>query len=260
MSAFKNLVSERHVGSVPKAYADFLVQPVADDPTKANASYENWEFDHASHRRFFVGGMRWFLRTTDLKAVDLTRYTDAAVRAAAIRPQVVNMPNSDDKWNALSRNQIRAAREKEPMFFQKAVLTIIACELALADLLNSDKRSRLVASGVSDASDVYRHMAVVPAVWNIDNFSTAYDAIKRSGPDAIGQLLAAAGQRSPEVFEGLAGISGKGATVTYETARRIRDGISALPLANTFVGKVRASPGNFLGRGNAMAEEEAELD
>lgn len=262
----------RQFDSRPTHYTEFLLHPIADDPTKATW-YPDWEHDHGDARRFFVGGMQWFLRRSGFKARELEPFAKAAVAEVKKLPTMENvkeMPNSGDHWNALSRNQIKAARDKEPMFIQKCILLIIACELATAAALEAFAQKKgadatlvlrgkaLDKAGVTSATMIYSKMAVVPAVWNINDFYRTYEELAKLGPAALSDVTSGAGQRSVRILEGLGCFDqkpkGVGRTVTYTTARKVRAAVKEL-YSTVWVGGIRATPGQRHGRGKAMAEE-----
>lgn len=246
MNYLHDIQSQGRGGGRPVNYEDLLFHPIADDPTVAGATcYKNWEFDHGTQRRFYVGGFLWFLGITGLNPNRLADgFKQDAVTVVGKQATWSTMPNSNNHWQEpLARQQFNLARNQSAIFFQKAALIIMACELAAEKILNSGR----TLSGVNVPGDIYKYMSIVPATWNINDFNDAFykDYISRQ-PAAIDALQNATAQPQPAVFGDLA----NGRTVSFEVALGVYNtiGTPALP-ASGFKGNVRARPGKkTLGR------------
>lgn len=238
----------------PKNAEALLLHPIADDPTPPDTeSYSHWEFDHASQRRFYVGGFLWFLSRTGMNANSLAAFKDKAVEAVADRTTWEEMPNSGSRWNEkIARQQFNLARNHRALFFQKAAIIIMACELAVEELLKSGREIK----DISGPEDVYKYMSIIPACWNVDEFNEGY-LNKLENVGALDRLREVTGQRSKAVYHDLA----NGHTSTFETAKRLREALETeLDPSSSSVGRVRARPGRRkLGKLRASEFETADF-
>jgi hypothetical protein len=233
----------------PTAYEALLFEPIADAPSNAGPSYTNWEFDHGRTPRFYVGGLLWFMRVSGIPDIQsLAEYGSRAVEEVEKNTIWAAMPNSGENWKDCSLNQFRYARLGRAVYFQKAALVIVACEIALTETTND---GRIVDKSVSP-DDVHHHMSIVPAVWNIDSFNPEYlTDLNHRHPNAKGALRDAAGQRSTDVIDRMA----EGYTVTSSTALDVKKYIDG-NFREHPVGNVRAHPGRKrLGRLRATDDE-----
>ncbi len=176
----------------PAAYEDLLDAPIADMPAADGRppvrSYSGWEFDHGPNRRFYLKGLRWFLRAARIGDVkSLTAYAQRAL-ATVHETGWTDFAPGDAHWDSLSYNQLRACRSQQPVFLQKAALILLACEHALADHGADALKAQM-----------YKHMKVLPAVYRIDLFDRAFiREAESAAPGFIGDLSAATGQ--PALF------------------------------------------------------------
>ena len=231
----------------PRAYSDLLARPIADDPGEASASYEDWEFDHGDAVRFYVGGIRRFMREVKTYEVQaMAAFAGEAAKVIEGQTDWRDMPLSSGKWDRVSLNQFSAAKKREPMMFAKAASVILACERMMAS--QKDK--------VPDPAHIYRYMKIVPACWTIGDFDEAFlKAARSSLGNFEPELLDATGQASGAVFEDMA----KGHPVTFETANAVakffKDRWPDRPL-----GALRARVRNKPGRLSASRAEVVDLD
>lgn len=231
VASYSQQQANRQVPAVrPARYEDLLLHPIADNPLSPNAaSYDNWEFDHGAKPRFHVAGLFWFSRLTGMTMQDLKEGYSEAAREEVQNTPWISMPNSQEAWTqAIARQQFQRARGAKATRFQKAGVIILACELALEDMLNNGANLP-----IKSAQEVYQNMAIVPAVWNIDDFNERY--LKSLSDNQILDL-AAASQQPKAVISALA----TGFTATYSTVELIKakaDTYSNKP------GRVRARPG-----------------
>lgn len=176
--------------SRPEDYEDLLLEAIQydvdlDDTDELEAvSYDDWEFDHGSSRRFYVDGLRRFMRETGIQTVDaIAGYGEAAVKEVAEKTDWAKMPNSNSHWtDSIATNQFRHARNGVPVFFQKAALIIVACELAAGDAIekaakankNKDSKKDDKEISLKSASEIYSFMSIRPACYNVDRFNKGY--------------------------------------------------------------------------------------
>ncbi|MET1416810.1 hypothetical protein ABVF61_31430 [Roseibium sp. HPY-6] len=238
MDYLANIIQQQRQAVRPANYEDLLFHPIADDPTTSGAScYSNWEFDHGTQPRFYVGGVLWFMRSTSLNANSLAGYKEEAVQAVSDRTNWSDMPNSNNNWTGqIARQQFNAARNHKPLFFQKAAVIIMACELAAEKMLASGR----TLQDINAAEDIYRFMSIIPACWNINDFDADFYNQHIAKDKAAQETLRRASKQSQKtVIAELA----NGHTVTYETARAIKSSIDDDLPDNVNVGDVRARPG-----------------
>ena len=236
----QRLLDQARPAERPEAHEGLLFEPVTHDPYAEDASYADWEFDHAAQRRFRVGGILWFFRTTSLTVQDFSLfYRDRAVASIAETGWTA-MPNSGRRWTEpIARTQFLEARRGLGLYFQKAALIIRASELALTDMI-ADGR----VTGFESGLEVYRHMSIIPCVWNVDDFNA--DLYGGLSPDERGQISDHIGQ-GQTLLSDLA----TGYCVTSASARLLKNKADEMAL-NPAPGRVRAKPGNRkLGRQKA---------
>ena len=246
----------------PRNLADLLSEPIVslqadegkDAPEKADVCYPGWEHHHGSSVRFYCRGYLSFLRlgvVEDTKDL-FRRFGEKAVKAAESETNWTNMPGPKRVWDEISNNQFRSARNAEAMYFQKAALVILACELAVADALANGKEVR----GVRSAADVYSFMKIVPACFNVDGLNEKYvERLTKDRANAVNQIAAAAKQ-PPSVIIDLS----KARTVTRATAEKIVDYVLARPGDYDPIGPVRGRPGKKLGIKRCSPDETIDLD
>ncbi len=230
---YRELLEQGRRPERPTHYSALLFQPIADNPTAPGAAcYSNWEFDHGHKQRFYVAGFRWFMAATGIENMQTltSQYGAKAVEAAA-RTDWTKMPNSAKRWNELSPNQLRAAKNIDPMFFQKAALVMLACEAAIEDRQSSTTEPLKVPV---TPGDVYAKMAIIPAVWTIEDYNkkVADEVAKVPGlATTIREVL----DQPAQTLEGMA----NGHSVTNSTAFLLKE---ELKKAKIVCGPVRAKP------------------
>lgn len=230
----------------PEHYSELLREPISLE--KGQPSFAGWEFAHGSRQRFYVDGMQWFIRTSGIqRAQELDRYGPLAAEELEHGITWHEMPMSGNNWNDCSDIQFRRARNVKPIFYQKAALVILACELALAD--------RIRVGRVNDkqvtALDVYKNMSIIPACWHIDEFDrTALKRLTDADPDVLNKLRDRSAQTAKTFVDHLA----TGHTVTLKTAKAVKRYIDeAQPKLG--IGSLNARQSNGLGTKNATEFE-----
>lgn len=253
MPSYLDLVSKQTRSKKrPSSYDELLFNPVSDNPEASQAEcYQDWEFDHGSHSRFYVGGFRWFLRQTGWSANQISEFARAAVETVNQETNWHEMPESGELWSQpVARVRFNSVKNGEPQRFAKAAMVVMACELAVADALNNGREFKEIES----PEDIYGKMTIIPACWNIDDFNQKTLAQIDQTPGAMEAIKAETGQRNSKVFEQLA----SGNAVTWETANKLKKFLERSEMEHLKVGEVRARPGRMLGRKKASDEEEVD--
>lgn len=238
MNYLADIAEQNRTAARPENYEALLFHPIADDPTATDATcYPNWEFDHGLQRRFYVGGILWFLRSARINANSLAGFKDDAIVAVRERTDWSNMPNSNNNWTGqIARQQYNAARNHTPLFFQKAAIVIMSCELAAEAMLANGR----VLQDIDTPQDIYRFMSVIPACWNVNDFNKDfYNQYVAKDKAAQEKLKVAATLSQKAVLWDLA----DGHTVTYETAKAVKEAIDQDFPEDVNVGEVRSKPG-----------------
>lgn len=185
------------IGSRPQKVTDLLSQDITQP---------GWSINVASSKVFFVRGVTW-LRENLLR------------QSNSINPYVTALPSylkdyedflgGDFDWaqrfstrqagNAISLNRRKALR------FDKAVLTILSCDLYARNIFDEDRQP----------STVFGNMFVEPSVFYIRDFDkAAMNEMLESKPDMLEILRDGTDQTSRKVFEQMA----SGMNVTKELA------------------------------------------
>ena len=162
-----------------------------------------------------------------------------------------DMPASGDRWQNCSLNQFRSAKNRKPIYFQKAALVIAACEIVLAERLASSKSLRRPTT----IGDLYTNMSIIPAVWNINDFDKPFvKSLLEADAGAHDKIRDAAGQSSRTFLDHMA----SGSTVTAPTAHAVKSYID-LNCPTVTCGNVRAKPGVKGGTLNATDFEDLDV-
>ncbi|MFL9841726.1 hypothetical protein ABS767_12190 [Sphingomonas sp. ST-64] len=234
----------------PEHYSVLLREPISLE--KGQDSFDGWEFAHGARQRFYVDGMQWFARTSGIqRAQDLDRYGPLAAETIEHGMTWHQMPMSGNNWNDCSDIQFRRARNRHPMFFQKAALVILACELALADRIRVGR----VNDKTVTALDVYSKMSIIPACWHIDDFDrAALKTLIESDEEALTKLRDAAAQTKKTFVEHMV----VGHTVTLKTAKAVKKYLDENH-PHLGVGAINARLSNGLGTKNATEFEHIDV-
>ena len=261
----------------PEHAEGLLLYPIADDPLSPGAtSDEKWAKEHCLEQRFYVGGWEWFVDLTGISIQKLTEYKKrAALEAKSSGWPALNgatggiVTKAKGQWGAIAPQQFFNVAKNRPVLFPKAALFILACELALSDLLEArenpdDPRYAALAeedvqiSGeITTGCEVYRHMSIVGACWNINDFNNSYVQKKiELVPTCFLELSSQFDEQQPTaLFEEITA----GHTITYPTARKIKD--YADNTSPPEVGDVRAKSGKkLLGTKKAAPSEIVSLN
>lgn len=261
----------------PEHAEDLLLYPIADDPDSSGAVCDgDWVKEHALDQRFYIGGLDWFTSITGYGAARIADYRYRAVSEARNSNWPAMKSNSTlllrqlkSQWDAISIQQYFNVTASRAVNFPKASLFLISCEIALQDLLGqvdshssddlgpaefSDELLRISRDQSASGSLVYRHMAVVAACWNVNDFTEHYVQEQVSlRPDFLMKLSNHTRQSSIDLFLQLA----KGHTVTYPTARDVKSYCENPDFASARVREVRVRSGRTgLGKLKAADKEE----
>lgn len=237
----------------PKEADELLLFKIADDPEESDArSYEDWEFDHGASKRFYVGGFRWFMRNTKLNASTLAvKYKAEVPEALRDRTDWTSMPDPKNAWSQIARIQFSAASNQKPMFFQKAAMVLMACELAVEEML----KGNIDTGEIKKPEDIYTTMSVVPACWNINDFTEEFLEKLGKSSQGVSTLKQSTGLSS-KALEQVA----SGYTVTWQTANKIKSTLEEQYHQDVTVGRVRSKPGRKrLGKKAASEYESVDL-
>ena len=249
--------------SRPEQVTDLLLYPISDDPLSDPSCYSQWEMHHANKQRFYVGGWAWLVKETNgiFTSTSVGRFgSDAPIHVEQNTNWAEQLIHSEQWKQAAARKKFNRALGEHPLAvqFHKAVMIIVACELALERYLASGKTCKTI----SNPLEIYRHMAVVPACWNIDNFQLAVLRSIGEGVNGTEKVSAALKHNGEGVLEDLE----QGHTVGWETASSISHLISSEKnsLAEQYPTlrepRVRVTPGTkVLGRKDASEHEVANL-
>lgn len=232
----------------PEHYEDLLSRPIGADLDDPN-SYQDWEFDHGTKPRFYIQGFLWFLRQTHLTVNGVANFREEAADFVEDATSWDEMPGWTQERQPVARQQLNAARNHKPLRFQKAATILVACELAAAERLE-----RYGECGeIHSPQDIYRHMKIVPACWNINDFNPPFLEELRSQPENYQGLQRYIAQ-DKQVLEDLA----NGHSVSFDTAKDIKEWLDKK--TDMDVGQVRARPGKkMLGRKSASLNERIAL-
>lgn len=253
----EQLKAGRPIADRPDHYEQLLLEPIADgEGGRVNAfgSYAGWEADHWSSKRFYVAGLSWLQNASRLNQGQITEFREKANSAIQHGDIWRNDSEPAVTWDReFGKPQLHQAFAGKPISFANAAKIILACELALEELLRSGRAPERLAF-VQSAGEIYRHMAIVPAVYNIDNFCEPYIKQAESTSERFySALMEQAKLRGTAVIHDLAA----GGTVTHATAKNIRDHAPEVPAYP--LGRVRAKPGRHLGKGSASIHEEIDF-
>lgn len=271
MSFRLEIAKQNRAPKRPALATGLFLHVIAANPFAENAVMDpRWAEEHARVPRFRIGGTPWFRDLTLLKAEALSGYSKKASNRAKSCgwTKMEDLPRAEasnlyGEWESIAKQQYYAAIQQRPVTFVKAVLFILSCELALQEIVDRQKAFRRgnanpdempaieLPREVSSGEFVYRHLAIIPACWNINDFNAKY-LETRAGEDA-GFLEALGGhteQSDIETFHPLAA----GHTVTYRLAERVKQFCDD---AKPHVGQIRCRAGRgVLGSKRATHIEE----
>lgn len=244
----------------PVHYEELLLEPITDSEGQLNefGSYRGWEEDHAVGKRFYVAGIRWLTETTGLTQTAINNVRARAPAQVTARTSWNTMHDPKGFWNErLGQPQVRHAFNVEPMPFAKAAQLLMACELAVEDIIEGRLAECRVPEEFESAERIHGFMGILPACYNIDDFSSTYlEEVRAAYPEALGELRQAAGLRTAVAISDLA----KGMTVTRQTASAVQEHAKkTFRIPNNHIGLVRARPGRYLGSGHATEKEDVNV-
>ena len=218
-------------------------------------SYADWILDHTGKAHFYVVGFEWLRSVT--RRGEANYYHTFGEEAFAVTTTLEWSDEIETDFRGrISYNQFRNALIlHRPMFFGHAAQVLVSCELALGDAIKKGRYS-------GDATEVYKHMNILPACYNIDGFKPdTLASMRGSIEDFDRKLLTASNQNSRQLLERLT----DGHCVTRRTARAIRSKMLELSeriggQPSFVIGDVRGRPGRRLGRKSATMEESIQFD
>ena len=217
----------------PKHAEGLLLEPICEDPRGQLASDARWASEHCLEKRFFVGGIEWFSDVTGMSTLHLSSFRSQATALSrrldwpsmnGARGGVVQRARG--QWGKIAPQQFFNVAKSRPVQFPKAALYILACELALQSLVenpysaNDEGDAHVVPSHIRSGEEVYNHMAIIGACWNINDFNSRYlSRVREKYPNFISELADQFDIQQPtELFSELAA----GHTVTFDTAITIK--------------------------------------
>ena len=251
MSFQSEILSQDRTAVRPKDVQDLLLIPVADDPTSCGETWRGqWVAENGTKKRFYVGGLDWFLTEARLTVDQLVNYKNDAVAEAKLC-KWADIPGSPalarremrKHWESIAKPQFYAAKKSEALLFAKCSLLLLTCEIALWDQINR-KNSNLsgevpISDEITTGEVIYRHMAIVPACWNVNAFNEKYiEKQSEIRSDFKSKLAESCGQ-DEEVIDDLA----SGNTVCYPTAKDIWTYCSNPENASEGVKEIRVTEG-----------------
>jgi hypothetical protein len=238
--SFEIVIASQHRDAKRPALAtDLLLHIIAPDPFEPGATMDpQWAEEHALKPRFFVGGLPWFRSLTLLNAEGLGAYRKhSSNRAKSIGwadmkglPRHVVSPLYK-QWESIAWQQYYEAIQQRPVTFVKAALFLLSCELALQELIDTQKLRKRpsytvgadgpeVPKEISSGEAVYQHMAIVPACWNVNDFNIEYiNGHMASDSFFLKKLGKHTKQNDADVFTDL----GSGHTVTFTLAQQVKE-------------------------------------
>ncbi|PDT21822.1 hypothetical protein [Rhizobium hidalgonense] len=269
-TSFNNEIGAQKRATVrPEDPQDLLIRPVLADPDGPGDWKGSWLLEHGTKLRFYVGGLDWFLTTAKMTIEQLANYKDEAVvvaqKAGWRRPDGVPPMAQREMsifWEKLAKPQFYQAKKGESLQFSKAALVILTCELALEDRLSKQKAGRLnpqqhMEEAIDGGTDVYSHMAIVPACWHVSNLTTEYlEKQNALRPSFLRDLAQEIGQEETAIKE-----AALGHTLSYGTVRQIADYCSEVARASQPAGEIRVTSGRGIpGTLRATGKENLSLD
>ena len=160
-------------GMRPDSYDGLLLHAISEN-IDSDKSISSWEFLHGKRRRFYVGGMNWFFRSTGMSVKDLASYSSRGVELVRNKTTWRTMPFSEDKWDLISAQQFYRAAHGEASFFPKAALVIATCEAAL--LSRNFEREHI---------ELYSRMRIIPACWQFTESARREITLRKQREDNI---------------------------------------------------------------------------
>jgi hypothetical protein len=267
MSFRQAIENQRRPAKRPATLPELLIHIIAPNPEDAAAVMDSdWSAEHVGVPRFRIGGMRWFRDVTKLNGEDILRFREPAL-ALAVKCRWTEMAGvtramaakQEINWKSVSRQQFFDGVAGRPLLLVRAAQVLLACELALQDLIDNreisavartDGRPEELAEFVS-SQQIYQHMALIPSCWNLSGFNESYlNTRLEADPAFLDNLAFATQQMDHSVFQQLA----IGHTITYSLAKKIKEFCDA----RKSVGQIRCRKGNDkkIGKKRAVFLEE----
>jgi len=189
-------------------------ESIGERPTTATElltdriDYDGWQHTLGSEKSFFVRGVTWVRSAYLPKASELTRYVEALPEHLH---EYASFLQSDFNWTKTfsPRQALNAISltNRKPLKFDKAVLTIVACDLAARRIFDDD----------AVPSTVFGRMRIEPSLFYIRDFDRdALVSLMKHDPNILETLRDETDQVSRKVFEEMA----RGFTVTKLLADR----------------------------------------
>jgi len=126
-----------------------------------NFPFTGWEWEFGRYNWFYVSGALDAMRFVDILAVsDIVAFAARAIKEC---PEEWKNEFRMGEWNSLAHTQIFRMARRQPLRYDKALLSILALELA--------------GEAISDF-DVYTLVDIRPAIFVIDRFDSILRAMQ----------------------------------------------------------------------------------
>jgi hypothetical protein len=236
MSFQQEIEKQKRPAMRPARLPDLLIHIIAQNPEASGAVMDSdWSAQHVGVPRFRIGGMQWFRDVTKLNGEDILRFREPALALAATWgwTEMAGVTRAmaakqEINWKSASRQQFFDGVAGRPLLLVRASQVLLACELALQDLIEkreiseaarTDGRPERLAEFVSSLQ-MYQYMALIPCCWNVSGFNESYLITRMEAEPAFLDNLASATQQEDHgVFIQLS----KGHTVTYRLAKKTKE-------------------------------------
>jgi hypothetical protein len=236
MSFQQEIEKQKRPAKRPATLPELLIQIIAPNPEASGAVMDSaWSAEHVGVPRFRIGGMQWFRDVTKLNGEDILRFRERALELAVTCgwAEMVGVTRAmaakqEINWKSASRQQFFDGIAARPLLLVRAAQVLLACELALQDLIEkggvsaaarTDGRPKELADFASSLQ-MYQHMALIPVCWNLSDFNESYlNTRLEADPAFLDDLAFATQQMDHSVFRQLA----SGHTVTYSLAKKIKE-------------------------------------
>lgn len=190
--------------SYPRELKDLLVHDV---------TYPGWETETAQAKAFYVLGVTWFRTNVLAQVTAIGRYIPRMHEVISRRQewQCGTVFNWDEPFSERQAHRSLAPSSREPLKFQKAVQTLVACEAAAEDRLGTD----------FSQDEFYRRMRIEAAVSYIHDFDELkLNKMRDRRPDFLTVLMQKTGQRGTSVFTDM--VHDK-KTVTHKLCLKVKE-------------------------------------
>jgi hypothetical protein len=157
----------------------------ADAPDQSSPFYEGWHADHLGRPRFYIRGSR--RARVHLQTLDAKRYYGGANKAIELIKAKTDWAQYGGDWTSPAYNQFTRAFKNKPVTLEKAAIVIASMESIFSEDLSAGKFN-------GHTFDLYGLVSIVPACYNIDDFTEEKLDQIRQKPNGITCLLRACSQ------------------------------------------------------------------